>query len=99
MFVSIVVVLLKRDYSQNVFLVEGKKTIEYDQQYFDEEQEVKTMECPRCGSLMEGGICNNCGFPVTMNPFSVSRLRKHHIANYTYREKRPRRQSRSLMYL
>lgn len=25
------------------------------------------MECPRCGSIMEGGICNNCGFPVTIS--------------------------------
>lgn len=22
------------------------------------------MICPRCGALMEGGICNECGFPV-----------------------------------
>lgn len=21
--------------------------------------------CPRCGSPMTGGICDNCGFPVT----------------------------------
>ena len=22
------------------------------------------MDCPRCGTPMEGGICPNCGFPV-----------------------------------
>ena len=22
------------------------------------------MICPRCGAEMEGGICNECGFPV-----------------------------------
>ena len=22
------------------------------------------MNCPRCGTLMEGGVCPNCGFPV-----------------------------------
>lgn len=21
--------------------------------------------CPRCGEPMTGGICNNCGFPLT----------------------------------
>ena len=21
--------------------------------------------CPRCGAPMTGGICNNCGFPLT----------------------------------
>ena len=24
------------------------------------------MFCPRCGAFMEDGICNECGFPVTM---------------------------------
>ena len=24
------------------------------------------MYCPRCGALMDGGICNECGFPVTV---------------------------------
>ncbi len=23
------------------------------------------MNCPRCGTKMEGGICPECGFPVT----------------------------------
>ena len=23
------------------------------------------MNCPRCGTKMEGGVCPNCGFPVT----------------------------------
>ncbi|MCR5742293.1 MAG: hypothetical protein K6F92_00990 [Lachnospiraceae bacterium] len=23
------------------------------------------MTCPRCGKVMYGGICNNCGFPLT----------------------------------
>ena len=23
------------------------------------------MNCPRCGEYMSGGVCNNCGFPVT----------------------------------
>ena len=22
------------------------------------------MSCPKCGAEMEGGICNECGFPV-----------------------------------
>ena len=22
------------------------------------------MICPRCGAEMEGGICNECGFPI-----------------------------------
>ncbi len=22
------------------------------------------MTCPRCGGNMEGGVCNECGFPV-----------------------------------
>ena len=22
------------------------------------------MDCPRCGTPMEGGVCPNCGFPV-----------------------------------
>ncbi len=22
------------------------------------------MDCPRCGSPMEGGVCPECGFPV-----------------------------------
>lgn len=22
------------------------------------------MNCPRCGELMIGGICDNCGFPM-----------------------------------
>ena len=37
------------------------------------------MECPRCGCIMEGGICNNCGFPVTMRAFSVLGIRNLHI--------------------
>ena len=24
------------------------------------------MDCPRCGTPMEGGICPECGFPVNM---------------------------------
>ena len=24
------------------------------------------MICPRCGSVMEDGICNECGFPVSV---------------------------------
>ena len=23
------------------------------------------MTCPRCGTKMEGGVCPECGFPVT----------------------------------
>ena len=23
------------------------------------------MNCPRCGTLMQGGVCPECGFPVT----------------------------------
>ncbi len=23
------------------------------------------MKCPRCGGDMTGGVCDNCGFPVT----------------------------------
>ena len=23
------------------------------------------MKCPRCGGDMSGGVCDNCGFPVT----------------------------------
>jgi len=23
------------------------------------------MKCPRCGEEMTGGICDNCGFPLT----------------------------------
>ena len=25
------------------------------------------MNCPRCGTPMDGGVCPNCGFPVTAN--------------------------------
>ena len=25
------------------------------------------MDCPRCGTPMEGGICPECGFPVNRN--------------------------------
>ena len=38
------------------------------------------MECPRCGSVMEGGICNNCGFPVTMSRYSAFDLRKSSVS-------------------
>lgn len=31
--------------------------------------------CPRCGEPMTGGICDNCGFPLT-------KMRKKHIANH-----------------
>lgn len=24
-----------------------------------------SVKCPRCGEEMTGGICNNCGFPLT----------------------------------
>ena len=24
-----------------------------------------TAKCPRCGEEMTGGICDNCGFPLT----------------------------------
>ena len=24
------------------------------------------MKCPRCGATMSDGVCDNCGFPVTM---------------------------------
>ena len=27
-------------------------------------QEVSIMYCPRCGTLMQGGICPECGFPI-----------------------------------
>ena len=30
--------------------------------------------CPRCGEPMTGGICNNCGFPLT-------KMRKKHTAD------------------
>ena len=23
------------------------------------------MTCPRCGTMMQGGVCPECGFPVT----------------------------------
>lgn len=30
------------------------------------------MDCPRCGTPMEGGVCPNCGFPV----IRIARVRK-----------------------
>ena len=30
-----------------------------------------TAKCPRCGEEMTGGICDNCGFPLT-------KMRKKH---------------------
>ncbi len=32
------------------------------------------MKCPRCGTLMQGGVCPECGFPVT----KYSRKRNRH---------------------
>lgn len=32
------------------------------------------MNCPRCGTPMEGGVCPECGFPV-------NRMRKKKILN------------------
>ena len=33
-------------------------------------KEVRTMaRCPRCGSPMTDGICDNCGFPMNRFPF------------------------------
>ena len=30
------------------------------------------MNCPRCGTPMSGGVCPECGFPVTAVKVSVS---------------------------
>lgn len=35
------------------------------------------MTCPRCGTKMEGGVCPECGFPVTK--YVRKRNRKHLI--------------------
>lgn len=32
------------------------------------------MNCPRCGSPMSGGICNNCGFPTNRIRFGITVL-------------------------
>ena len=39
------------------------------------------MNCPRCGSPMSGGICNNCGFPVNRvnNGITVSAHKQAHL--------------------
>lgn len=29
------------------------------------------MVCPRCGAIMQGGICNACGFPENMKRFRL----------------------------
>ena len=40
-----------------------------------------SMNCPRCGSPMSGGICNNCGFPVNRvnNGITVSAHKQAHL--------------------
>ena len=43
------------------------------------------MECPRCGSMMEGGICNNCGFPVTKSMDSVFGLCKPCVSQNSFK--------------
>ncbi len=32
------------------------------------------MNCPRCGTPMQGGICPNCGFPVNRLRYSKKRI-------------------------
>ena len=41
------------------------------------------MDCPRCGTRMEGGVCPNCGFPVIQHRrkkdmAAILRLLKRH---------------------
>lgn len=40
------------------------------------------MTCPRCGTKMEGGICPECGFPVTK--YCRKRQQKRHCHFLTY---------------
>lgn len=32
------------------------------------------MKCPRCGGNMSGGVCNECGFPVTRKKLCIWRI-------------------------
>ena len=34
-----------------------------------------TAKCPRCGEEMTGGICDNCGFPLTKMRKKDSKLK------------------------
>ena len=33
------------------------------------------MDCPRCGTPMEGGICPECGFPVLRFDKTIKKVR------------------------
>ena len=33
------------------------------------------MDCPRCGTRMEGGVCPECGFPV-LRQILLSKVQK-----------------------
>jgi len=41
------------------------------------------MNCPRCGTLMQGGVCPECGFPVTRYCRKRSKRRYFKLTNYT----------------
>ena len=34
-----------------------------------------TAKCPRCGEEMTGGICDNCGFPLTKMRKKYSKMK------------------------
>lgn len=41
------------------------------------------MTCPRCGTKMEGGVCPECGFPVTRYRRKSNKGRYFKLINYT----------------
>ena len=55
--------------------------------------------CPRCGEPMTGGICNNCGFPLTKmvkkstvdNKNLIRKRKEMHCKNYNTGIKKERR--------
>ena len=37
------------------------------------------MNCPRCGTPMQGGVCPECGFPVNRHTKKLTKERKNEI--------------------
>lgn len=41
------------------------------------------MKCPRCGATMSGGVCDSCGFPVTIwNGMRTDEYSVQHIVKW-----------------
>ena len=52
-------------------LLKCKKKLEraFQREIEKHREEMIFMKCPRCGATMSGGVCDNCGFPVTKIKF------------------------------